>query len=182
MSTASQLTGIVLLAIAATAMSADKDSKEASEKERPPIAKSPMELAKFVTTFLDEEKYDDLKQLLIPEELLIELGAPEKDLQRYRAYRERLPKLARQYREYLQTHKLLPLAKQRIKEIPEDQLEAKEMKGKKLLACNGIRLTDGDGKLILELIDHVVAIDGRWYVDRLCIEQIERELQKATEP
>ena len=44
---------------------------------------------------------------------------------------------------------------------------------------SGVRLVDSNGDVFLELVDQACFVDGKWYILRLCVEDVEEKLRKS---
>lgn len=177
-----RLSSVVLCLSVAAYASADEVAVKASptkDEKQPPIAKSHDELGELVAAAIDQEDYDTLVQLMGPASLHKELGAPEERQKAYSDYLSKIPDLAKRYRAWLDQEKLLPLTGKKLQKFDADRQPKRQINGKTVQHSTGVRLVDENGKIFLELVDMAIAVDGRWYVARLCTDDIEKELKKA---
>lgn len=144
--------------------------------KQPPEAKSHDELGRLVCAAIDQADYEAVAQLMAPASLLKETGASEKKLAAYAEYLSGIPKLARQYRAWLQEKGLLPLAGKKLQKF-EDNGSKQLPNGKLFQYSAGILVVNEKGTVLLELVDQAVAFDGRWYVGSLCMEGLETEFK-----
>jgi len=149
------------------------------DQKQPPVAKSHDELGALVAAAIDKEDYDTLVQLMAPGSLQKELGVPEERQKAYSDYLSKIPELGRRYRAYLDKQKLLPLTGKKLAKFDEEREPKRQINGKTVKRSTGVRLVDENGKIVFELIDMAIAVDGRWYVTHLCTEGIEQELGKT---
>ena len=54
-----------------------------------------------------------------------------------------------------------------------------EVNGVKMTHRSGVRLVDSNGDVFLELVDQACFVDGKWYILRLCVEDVEEKLRKS---
>ena len=172
---------IASLFFAAHAIADDNpaDSPAKKDKKQPPVAKSHDELGKLLSAAIDAEDYETVTQLMGPASLLKEMGAPEKHQIAYAEYLSGIPKLAKRYRDYLSEKEMLPLKGKKFQKFNDDDQSKRQVNGKTIQRSTGVRLVDEEGQITFELIDQAIAIDGRWYVVRLCTEDVEKQLKKA---
>ena len=157
----------------------DSSAPATEAKKQPPVAKSHDELGALVASALDKKDYETLVQRMGPASLQKELGASEESQKAYSDYLSKIPDLARRYRAYLEREKLLPLTGKKLAKFDEDREPKRQINGKTVQRSTGVRLVDENGKVVFELVDMAIAVDGRWYVAHLCTEDIEKELTKT---
>lgn len=172
---------IASLFFAAHAIADDKpaDSPTKKDKKQPPVAKSHDELGQLLSVAIDAEDYESVVHLMGPTSLLKDLGAPEKSQMAYAEYLSGIPKLAKRYRDYLNEKEMLPLKGKKFQKYNDDDSLKRQVNGKTIQRSTGVRFVDEEGQITFELIDQAIAIDGRWYVTRLCTEDVEKQLKKA---
>jgi hypothetical protein len=171
---------VICLVVAAQGFAGEGSTNAPATKDtkQPPVAKSHDELGNLVASAIDKEDYETLVQLMVPPGLLKELEAPEEKQKEYADYLSKTPDLAKRYRAYLKGKELLPLTGKKLQKFDEERQPKRQINGKTVRRSTGVRLLDKDGKIVFELVDMAIAVDGRWYVTRLCTEDLEQELKK----
>ena len=169
----------LLFAAQATADDKSADSAVKKEKKQPPVAKSHDELGQLLSAAIDAEDYESVVHLMGPTSLLKELGAPEKSQAAYAEYLSGIPKLAKRYRDYLNEKEMLPLKGKKFQKYKDDDSLKRQANGKTIQRSTGVRFVDDEGQITFEFIDQAIAIDGRWYVTRLCTEDVDQQLKKS---
>lgn len=171
---------LISLVIVSSAHADDEATKSRNNSKPPAVAKSHDELAKLVFASLDTEDYTTIQQLMAPPKLLKEMGAPERARAIYAEYLAGLPKLAKAYRGYLDQEKLLPLKGRAFAEYTDNDGLSKEVNGKRIQYCTGIRVIENPGKdneRVIEIVDQAFGYDGRWYIGHLATESVEKKLK-----
>ncbi|MBM80618.1 MAG: hypothetical protein CMJ78_08505 [Planctomycetaceae bacterium] len=166
-------------AIITNADEAATEKKNQSKlKNKIAIARSHEQLAKLLAEALDKKDYKSITSLMLPPALYKEFGVPEEEQKRYAKKVAQTPILAKMLHAHLVHQKLTPLKGKSFQKHNSKTARKSTLAGKTLERSTGIRIIDDDGKILYEIADMAMAIDGRWFVMQLLDPRTEALIKK----